>query len=444
MGCASAKSPRNHAEAPAHAEAQVVDQQPEQAPQEADTAVTKRPSLRSNPDRSQSRCGSKERLQAEIQASKVSAETILAEVDACAESGDWFSAEQALMQALQGAAGAAPSLWEKIKAAPSVREACFRSERMLAAKMSLASTDSGSATWRPGPSVPIDWRKLCPSAPEATWQGISASVETRWRCSNEGVKLQIVAELPPEHPIQKVPFAQGLLAMFSEVDMMHKWYPLVSTKYPLNIHSKTIDQTVYDERIDVRFFSHEQGLLEVHRFFLPEGIYLQRTQWVINAADERLKKMQKVPGYKMKDEADMHSLIIVFGSKKSVVIITQENYLKSPPSAWLVDKLISWILPFMIRKQISIGAGIFEDKDYGDRMQDDDMGFYGRIRECYELGKRREATGGGIYSIAAGGKRPIPEDLGSAGQLGAFIDDLEKTIAARQLGPGEPGTPVSL
>lgn len=232
--------------------------------------------------------------------------------------------------------------------------------------------------------------------------------------------------------------------MFSEVDMMHKWYPLVSTKYPLNIHSKTIDQTVYDERIDVRFFSHEQGLLEVHRFFLPEGIYLQRTQWVINAADERLKKMQKVPGYKMKDEADMHSLIIVFGSKKSVVIITQENYLKSPPSAWLVDKLISWILPFMIRKQISIGAGIFEDKDYGDRMQDDDMGFYGRIRECYELGKRREATGGGIYSIAAGGKRPIPEDLGSAGQLGAFIDDLEKTIAARQLGPGEPGTPVSL
>jgi hypothetical protein len=305
--------------------------------------------------------------------------------------------------------------------------------------MSLAVSQGGcskSAPWRPGPVIPIDWRKLCPGAPEATWAGLNPNVETRWRLSSEGVTLQMMAEMPSEHPTFRVPFAQGLLAMFSEVDLMNKWYPLVSTKYPLNVHNMSVDRTVYDQRIDVRFFSHEQGLLEVHRFFLPEGVYLQRTVWVMNQEDERVKKMTKVPGYKMKDEPDLHSLIIIFGATKSIIIVTQENYPKSPPSAWLLEKFISWIVPFMVRRIIALGAGIFDDKEYGRRMQDDKCGLYGRIRELNELGQKREASGGFSFSAAlAGGnglRPPQPEDFRSVGLLGACVDDLEKAIAARQ------------
>merc|ERR1712217_147170 len=134
---------------------------------------------------------------------------------------------------------------------------------------------------------------------------------------------------------------------------------------------------------------------------------------VLDAEDPRIKGLTKVSGYKLKNEPDMHSMIVVFGADKTVVIITQENQPRSAPPVWLCEKLIWWILPYVTKSMLRIGGNIFEDKEYGIRMKTDQHGLYSRIRESYELGKQRDAKGA-KFSATPGGRLPCPEDLGSA------------------------------
>lgn len=356
----------------------------------------------------------------------VTADSTLYELKLCTDRGDWAAAERVLISALEKAVDAA-ALWRQLQNDSLVKETRVRAERLYATKMTLAVSDDEG--WRPGPEIKVDWRTLCPAAPEVS-QGVHPQVQTRWKVGATGVTIQIQVELPAQHPSFKLPFAQGLFAMFAEVPLMHKWSPLLSQKYPPHTHSNSADLMVFDQKAEVRFITHEQGLLEMHRFFLPEGIIVQRTEYVLDASDSRIKSMSKAPGYKMKEEPDMHSVIAVFGAEKTVIIITQENQPKTNPPVWMCEKLLWWVLPYVCKAMLRIGGGIFEDKDYGTLMTADEVGFYRRIRDSYELGKQREATGA-KFSAAPGGRLPLPEDLGLAGELCKRIEQLEK--------PGQPG-----
>lgn len=213
--------------------------------------------------------------------------------------------------------------------------------------------------------------------------------------------------------------------MMSEIDLQHTWYPLINTTHPPNIHSQSADYVSYDERTDVRFMSYEQGVLEAHRFFLPQGIMVVRTQWVLDPDDDRLTSLPRLKGYKDKAEYDLHSLVVVFGAGKSVCITTQENGPKSVPPAWIAEKFVWWILPYMARRMVSIGAGIFEHPDYGIRMKEDRHGLYARVQHMYELGKQREQTLLKTFSTGTAATMPSTADLGLAGLLGERIRQLE-------------------
>lgn len=353
-----------------------------------------------------------------------SAEEVLAEVEACMARCDCVSAERVIMAALDAAVDAA-ALWQELKANPILAELCSWTGQLLVSKMTLASVrDDG---WRSGPNIKVDWHKLCPSAPAATWRDIDPNCQVRWRVTASGGSvIQMASEMPTYHPIHKVPFSQPLIAMFSEIDLLHTWNPLISTKYPPKVLSASADYITWEEKCDIPWLLSEQGIIEMHRFFLPEGFYVQRTCWVMDPEDSRMKNMKRVPGCRLKDEPDIHTMIVAFGAEKTVVVITQENQLKAAPPTWLTEKFIWWLMPLMARKMLAVGAGIFErkdyceGKDYGARMRADKHGLYARIQETCKLGEKR----GTSYSIS--GRVPVPEDLANSGGLGARIERLEK------------------
>jgi len=334
---------------------------------------------------------------------------LLAAVSEAAKDQEWCVAESIILAALNPLTlDAQKEFWSRIAADPVVKDVISHSEILWDARRTLAasavSSDPkdkaaalGYAGWTMLPPVVVDMAPYFPGAPPDFFTKVDTSATMMWRLDGETLCIKVLGDAPAEHPTLAKSFPVALVSMLSEVDL-NKFVPIF-TAQPYFLAKPTREFSTWVEQSKIRFILSEIAILQMTRMFSSDGAAVLVTEKILDENDERMKNVHIPKGYVVRPGRDKIYTVLGFSEEHFTYVTTA--LIPLPGGAkipgWILNTLLSWLFPSIVRKIFHEIGTIFTNDDYTTRHAQDETGLYARVRKAEVDGRNRDCSPGNLH-----------------------------------------------
>jgi len=320
-------------------------------------------------------------------------------------------------------------------AKPSIesRRPSILSLESMRSKASIPKSEKfGFPGWTGLAPVRLDMKTLL-KAPAEYFRGIDSSAKLFWRYEKNELQIKILLQLPTDHPTLPTSWPLAVVSMLSEVDLMSAFNPVVVAP-PQLVRPPSLDFITWKEQVKIRFVMSEVGIQEMTRLFTEDGLIVLKISKVANTSDQRVQDLQIPRGYKYTEGADESITALCISERQFTSVTTvrvplPQGY-KIP--SWLLNFILAWVFPTMIRKMAKVASTISSDPEYVRRFEADEVGLYARIAKAVSDAKEYEKSTGRVFNAYNPVTRPRCDSF-RAGNLSERVD-LFKTRAGVGMG----------